>query len=69
MEQAERRVGGDYIGRAIIIACQRVLAGGDIAAIDTSEAERFQMPDQSPVAWRRSWAGILNSLCAKVCGT
>ena len=47
------RICDDRIGRAVMVERKRILAGTDVAAIDTAQAEGFQMPDQRAVAGTR----------------
>ena len=47
---AVRRVCDDRIDRTVMAHRQRVLAGADVAGIDASQAEGFQMPDQVTIA-------------------
>ena len=44
------RIGDDRVGRAVMVERKRILAGADVAGIDATQAERFQMPDQITVA-------------------
>jgi hypothetical protein len=45
-----RRVRDDAIGRAVLVESKRILAGANLAGIDTAQAEILEMPYQRAVA-------------------
>jgi hypothetical protein len=47
------RVGDDRVGVAIPVERQRVLAGRDVAGMDATQPERFQMAHQRAVTTAR----------------
>ena len=52
-----RRVRDDRIGRAVMVERKRILAGADVAGIDTAQAKGFQVPDQRAVTSTRLGKG------------